>query len=77
MRLTGEAASEPSDATATLLYDLPSDRWAYPVVEALGLRENLLAPLVPSGEAAGELVHAAADGLGLRAGLPVAAGRRS
>ncbi|HEV2094833.1 MAG TPA: FGGY family carbohydrate kinase [Rubrobacter sp.] len=74
LRLTGAAASEPSDASATLLYDLPSDRWAYPVVEALGLRADLLAPLVPSGGAAGELSRSAADGLGLRAGLPVATG---
>jgi len=74
LRLTGVAASEPSDASATLLYDLVSDRWAYPVVEALGLRPDLLAPLVPSGEAAGELLRSAANGLGLRAGLPVAAG---
>ncbi len=74
LRLTGEAASEPSDASATLLYDLLSDRWAYPVVEALGLRPDLLAPLVPSGGAAGELVRPAAEELGVRAGLPVAAG---
>ncbi|MDP8901845.1 MAG: xylulokinase [Actinomycetota bacterium] len=74
LRLTGETASEPSDASATLLYDLVSDRWSYPVVEALGLRPDLLAPLVPSGEAAGELVPSAAEELGLRAGLPVAAG---
>ncbi len=74
LRLTGEVASEPSDASATLLYDLVSDRWSYPVVEALGLRAELLAPLVPSGEAAGGLSRPAAQELGLRAGLPVAAG---
>ena len=72
--LTGEAAAEPSDASATLLYDLVSDDWAHPVVEALGLRGDLLAPLVPSGGAAGSLVREAADALGLPAGLPVAAG---
>ena len=74
LRLTGEAASEPSDASATLLYDLVSDRWSYPVVEALGLRADLLAPLALSGEAAGELIPSAAEEIGLRAGLPVAAG---
>ena len=74
LRLTGEAASEPSDASATLLYDLVSDRWSLPVVEALDLRPELLAPLVPSGETAGGLSRAAAGELGLRAGLPVAAG---
>ena len=74
LRLTGTAAAEPSDASATLLYDLLANDWAYPAVEALGLRADLLAPLVSSGEVAGELTHAAADELGLRAGLPVAAG---
>ena len=74
LRLTREAAAEPSDASATLLYDLRSDDWDYPVVEALGLRAGLLAPLVASGEAAGTLTGEVAEDLGLRAGLPVAAG---
>ena len=74
LRLTGEVAAEPSDASATLLYDLESDDWAYPVVEALGLRPDLLAPLVASAAVAGTLAREAAGDLGLRAGLPVAAG---
>ena len=74
LRLTGEAAADPSDASATLLYDLRSDGWDYPVVETLGLRPALLAPLVASGEVAGTLAGEAAVLLGLRAGLPVAAG---
>jgi xylulokinase len=72
--LTGEAAAEPSDASATLLYDLLSDGWDYTVVEALGLRAGLLAPLVASAEVAGTLTREAAKFLGLRAELPVAAG---
>jgi xylulokinase len=72
--LTGEAFAEPSDASATLLYDLRSDGWDYPVVETLGLRPGLLAPLVASGSAAGTLTEKAAELLGLRPGLPVAAG---
>ena len=74
LRLTGEAAAEPSDASATLLYDLPADDWAYPVVEALGLRAGLLAPLVASTDVAGTLTEDASGALGLRPGLPVAAG---
>jgi xylulokinase len=74
LRLTGGAAAEPSDASATLLYDLRSDGWDYRVVEALGLRAALLAPLVASGEVAGTLKGEAAGSLGLREGLPVAAG---
>ena len=74
LRLTGEAAAEPSDASATLLYDLRHDDWDHPVVETLGLRPSLLAPLVASADVAGTLTREAAESLGLRAGLPVAAG---
>jgi xylulokinase len=74
MRLTGEAATEPSDASATLLYDLLADDWSYAVVEDLGLRTELLAPLIPSACVAGTLEGEAAGDLGLREGLSVAAG---
>jgi xylulokinase len=74
MRLTGEAAAEPSDASATLLYDLVADDWSYAAVEKLALRDGLLAPLVPSAGVAGTLQAGAAGDLGLRGGLPVAAG---
>ena len=74
-RLTGEFQAEPSDASATLLYDLAGDRWDLEVVGALGLEAALLAPLLPSaGTLAGHLTPDAAAKLGLPAGLPVAAG---
>lgn len=74
LRLTGEVASEPSDASATLLYDLCGDDWDYEVVETLGLRAGLLAPLTESWKSAGSLSGEAADELGLKKDLPVAAG---
>jgi xylulokinase len=74
MRFTGEAATEPSDASATLLYDLIADDWSYATAEKLGLRTGLLAPLIPSACVAGTLIREAAGELGLREGLPVAAG---
>ena len=74
LRLTGEAAAEPSDASATMLYDPGADRWAWAVAEALGLRSELLAPLVPSGAVAATLTAEAAGAMGLPEGLPVAAG---
>ena len=74
-RLTAEFHAEPSDASGTLLYDVPGDRWDLAAVSALGLDERLLAPLLPSsGAPAGRLTPAAAAELGLPAGLPVAAG---
>ena len=74
-RLTGEVHAEPSDASATLLYDVLGDRWDLEVVGALGLDTSLLAPLLPSaGAPAGHLLAEAAAELGLPAGIPVAAG---
>ena len=74
-RLTGEVHAEPSDASASLLYDVPGDRWDLEVVGALGLDAGLLAPLLPSaGAPAGHLTARAADELGRPAGIPVAAG---
>ena len=74
-RLTGEIHAEPSDASASLLYDVPGDRWDLDVVGALGLDAALLAPVLPSaGAPGGHLTAAAAAELGLPAGIPVAAG---
>ncbi|HEX2743769.1 MAG TPA: FGGY family carbohydrate kinase, partial [Streptosporangiaceae bacterium] len=73
-RLTGEFHAEPSDASATLLYDVPGDRWDLEVVSALGLDAGLLAPLLRCAAApAGHLTAAAGTELGLPAGIPVAA----
>ncbi|GIW33587.1 xylulokinase [Meiothermus sp.] len=72
--LTGEAHSEPSDASGTFLYDLLADTWAFEVMEALGLRPDLFPPLVGSAEIAGYLGPEAARHLGLPTGIPVAAG---
>ena len=74
-RLTGEIHAEPSDASASLLYDVPGDRWDLDVVSGLGLDTSLLVPLLPSaGAPAVHLTGRAADELGLPAGIPVAAG---
>jgi xylulokinase len=74
LRLTGEAATDPTDASGTLLFDIGRDTWATEVARALGLRTGLLPPLRPSARIAGYLQPAAARQLGLRPGLPVATG---
>ncbi len=74
-RLTGQFHAEPSDASATLLYDVVNDDWDRDIVVALGLDPELLPPLLSSaGQAAGVLLPAAAVELGLDPGIPVAAG---
>src|SRR4051812_8789834 len=74
LRITSEALSEPSDASATLLYELETDGWSELVIEALDLRRNLFPPLVTSSAQAGTIIREAAENLGLPGGLPVAAG---
>lgn len=74
LRLVGEAGAEHTDASGTLVYDLAGRRWADAVIEALGLRRDLLAPLGEPGTLAGHLSAPAARALGLDAGLPVAFG---
>lgn len=73
-RMTGEAVTDPSDASGTLLYDVLTDDWASNVLEALELRSNGLPRLVPSSSIAGYLTADAAACLGLSAGAPVVAG---
>ncbi|GGM11637.1 xylulokinase [Nakamurella endophytica] len=74
-RLTGVVAAEPSDASATLLFDVLTGDWSDDVVAALGVRRELLPDLLPSaGAAAGALTGDTATELGLPAGIPVAAG---
>ncbi len=72
--LTDSVAADSSDASATLLYNLPADNWANEVIAALGLRRDLFAPISPSGGIAGTLSARAARDLGLTSGLPVATG---
>ena len=73
-RLTGEVATDPSDASATLLYDLYEDRWADDAIEALGLRQEFLPPVLGSQQVAGTLSMAAASALGLPTDVLVAVG---
>ncbi len=72
--LTDAIATDASDASATLLYDLTADRWADDVIAALGLRRTLFARISPSGASAGTLSVRAAQALGLPSGIPVATG---
>lgn len=74
LRLTGEINSEASDAAATALFDIRARQWSAEIVRALGLPERVLPPVLEAYQIAGDLRPAAADELGLTAGIPVAAG---
>ena len=74
MRLTGLAATDPTDASGTLLFDLARGVWADGVIAALGLPAGKLPPVLRATEVAGQLLPGTASELGLTPGIPVAVG---
>ena len=74
LQLTGEAASDPSDASATLLWHTAADDWAWDLLKELSLPAELLPKVIPSAGQAGQLTEHAAQQLGLTSGIPVAVG---
>ncbi len=74
LHLTGERATDPSDAAGTWLLDEARRTWSARAVAAVGLDARLLPPLVEGSVAAGALRPEIAQRFGLRPGLVVAAG---
>jgi xylulokinase len=72
--LTGERASEPSDATGTMLMDTATAAWDAALCAAAGWSVDRLPPVVPSWAAAGRLRAGLAERWSLPPGIPVAAG---
>jgi xylulokinase len=73
-RLTGDFATEVSDASGTLLLDVPHRRWSTEILEALCLTVEQLPKVAESPEATARVQTSAADGTGLKAGTPVVGG---
>jgi len=73
-RLTGSLACEPSDAAATLLFDIRRSQWSAEMLAALDIEPAILPRIVGSGDVAGELSAEAAASCGLPAGVPVVGG---
>jgi xylulokinase len=73
-RLVGEIATDPSDASGTLLLDVAAGAWSREVLDAAELDASILADVLPSGTLAGHLEARTAAATGLPAGLPVATG---
>lgn len=72
--LTGEAATDASDAAGTLLLDLRARDWSAEILDALGIPLEWLPRVYEGPEVTGQLRPAVAESLGLPVGLPVIAG---
>jgi len=73
-RLTGEAATNPSDAAITMLYSVRERRWDPELLALGGIEEASLPRVVPSGTPLGPIRPEAAEDLGLSPGVTVVAG---
>ena len=74
LALTGEVASEPTDAGGTQLLDCATGQWDPELCEAVGWTMDRLPPLIQAWEPAGGLRPSLAQRWGLKPNLPVAAG---
>lgn len=73
-RLTGEFATEVSDASGMGLLDVPNRCWSDEVLEKLGIDKSLLATVYESPEITGKITPQAAEATGLTIGTVVVGG---
>ncbi|HUJ23466.1 MAG TPA: xylulokinase [Bryobacteraceae bacterium] len=73
-RLTGEFATEVSDASGTALFDVIRREWSTRMIEALGLDHAILPSCYESTEVSGKVSQSVAGLTGLVAGTPVVGG---
>jgi xylulokinase len=73
-RLTGQLATEPSDASGTLMFDPVRMQWSDNLLEAVGIPRDLLPAVGGSAEVLGRVHAAAASATGLPIGTPVVGG---
>jgi len=73
-RLTGEFATEVSDASGTLLLDVKQRKWSRSLLSKLELDDSLLPEVYESEDVSGHLTAESARLLGLSAGVAVVGG---
>jgi xylulokinase len=73
-RLTGEIATDPGDASGTLLLDVRWRAWSPDLMKLAGVDPSKLPTILPSAARAGTLNSTVAGELGLTAGIPVMTG---
>jgi len=74
LMLTGEYATEVSDASGMQLLDVPNRCWSDEVLEKLGIEKRLLGKVYESCEITGTVTAEAAERCGLAVGTPVVGG---
>lgn len=73
-RLTGEFATEVSDASGTSLFNVKKRKWADEMLDGAGIPSDWMPKVYESPEVSGRVTEEAAGLTGLRAGTPVVGG---
>jgi len=73
-KLTGEFATDVSDASGTAMFDVVHRRWSDEMMAGLGLDRSILPAMYESSSVTGEVTQHAARETGLSAGTVVVAG---
>lgn len=73
-RLTGEFATEVSDASGTALFDVVNRRWSFELADLLGIDRSVLPACYESSEVSATISSEAAALTGLAEGTPVVGG---
>jgi xylulokinase len=74
LRLTGEHATDVTDASGTLLFDVAARRWSPDMVAACDLPRGLLPAALESADVSGRVSAEGSRATGLAPGTPVVAG---
>lgn len=74
LMLTGELATEVSDASGMQLLDVPNRKWSKTMLDALNISEDMLGKVYESPEITGEITQKVADITGLKKGTIVVGG---
>ena len=74
LRLTGEFATEVSDASGTSLFNVKKRDWAYEVMDAIDIPRQWMPKVYESPEVSGRVTAEAAALTGLAPGTPVVGG---
>ncbi len=73
-QLTGEYATDVSDASGTALFDVVHRRWSHALAAKLNIDRDILPYVYESADISGRISEQAAESTGLKAGTPVVAG---
>lgn len=73
-RLTGEYATEVSDASATQILDIPNRKWSDEIMVAMDLKESVLGKVYESAEITGYVLPEVAQAMGITSKCAVVGG---